>query len=174
MSVIWTFIQTKSDVQYLLFGVVILRRDPLGFCCVRAVLYDFDFDELLRLFVISISRFINGKLIVVEGNFRLLDSRLMLEEFDFCACLLSPLVAQAASVTSVSLLGPRILDSNSLTRALASMGVFLLDRAFFSAIGVGFGNELADCARSVSNSIGSSSPPHLDQSLSIMSGSIGR
>lgn len=130
-------------MRCLLFGVVILRREPLGLACGSTVLlgFDLDLDEVLRLFVISISRFIKGRLTVDEGSFRLPDNRLALEA-DFWICLLSLLVAQAASVTVVSLLGPRIRDSKSLTRALASIGVFLLNRKLFSGMGVGCVNEL--------------------------------
>jgi hypothetical protein len=134
---------------------------------------DFVFEEELRLLVISISLFMKGKVIVDDGAFRLPDKRLTLDDVgkDFGAFLL---VAHAASVTAVSVLGPRILDSRSLTRASTSIGSFLFDFVLFSATGAAFVPKPEEFVRSVSNVRSSSSPPHLDQSLSIMSGSIGR
>jgi len=166
-------------VLYVLFGVVILRREPLDLDCVEGILLGLDlvFEEELRLLVISISLFMNGKLIVDDGAFRLPDKRLTLDAVvgtNFGALLLSLFVAQAASVTVVSVLGPRILDSKSLTRASTSIGSFLLDLELLSTTAATFVPEADNCVRSISNVISSSSPPHLDQSLSIVSGSIGR
>jgi hypothetical protein len=155
----------------ILLGAAILRRDPLGFGGADDAAVGFSFEEPLRLLVISISRFINGRFIVEEVCRRIPVNRLVLDE-DGCTPFLSICVAHTASVTMVSLLGPRILDSSSLTRASISIGLLRLARVPFSgakSLEVPANNE-----RSNSDCKGSSSPPHLDQSLSMMSGKIGR